>query len=201
MAVPVIRELTAPFTADKVRELRVRDLVRLTGRIHTGRDRLHKFLFEGGESPVELRDGAIYHCGPVVLRRDSHWVIQASGPTTSAREESYMPALIAKFGLRLIIGKGGMGPETVRACSRFGCVYLEAVGGAAQVLNEHVTQVVDVRFFREFGSTEAMWELDVKDFPAIVSIDTRGNSLHRRVQAASRRMLARILRDAPPFGG
>ncbi|MEI6970860.1 MAG: FumA C-terminus/TtdB family hydratase beta subunit [bacterium] len=195
----MMTKITGPFTVDKLRDLKIGEKVSITGRILSGRDKLHKHLFEGGASPVSLKDGGIYHCGPVVVRDDGKWLVKASGPTTSIREEAYMSAIIQKHGVRVIIGKGGMGPATAKACARFGCVYLEAVGGTAQVLNQRIQKIGNVYFLREFGTTEAMWELDVVDFPAIVAIDARGRSLHKRIQSSSKRILKKILKHSPRF--
>ena len=128
--------LTAPFTEEKIRALKVGDQVAISGVLYTGRDAVHKYLHEGGALPagVSLRDGILYHCGPVVIK-DEHgaWKCVAAGPTTSAREEPYQGALIKQFGIRGVIGKGGMGERTLKACQEGGCVYLHAIGGAAQV--------------------------------------------------------------------
>ena len=190
-----------PFTAEKIRALKLGERVSLNGRIVTGRDRVHKFLAEGGKCPADLKNGALYHCGPSVVRRDSTWVITAAGPTTSMREEPYMPGIIEQCRLRVIIGKGGMGPKTRKACAKFGCVYLEAVGGAAQVLNESIERVTEVHFKKEFGIAEAIWELEVKDFPAIVAIDALGKGIHEKVQRSSKRVLRQLLKNGRPFKG
>jgi tartrate/fumarate subfamily iron-sulfur-dependent hydro-lyase beta chain len=188
--------LTTPIAEKQVRALRVGDAVLISGTVFTGRDALHKFLHSGGALPpeVNLRDGIIYHCGPVVLKDDQdQWKVVAAGPTTSAREEPYQGHIIKEFGLRAVIGKGGMGDRTQAACQEYGCVYLHAVGGAAQVLAERITRVRNVHFLKEFGSPEAMWELEVSQFPAVVTIDANGNSLHQNVLKASQAELARRL--------
>jgi fumarate hydratase class I len=188
--------LEGPFTEEKMRALRVGDEVSLHGVVYTGRDAVHKYLHEGGELPpgVSLRDGIIYHCGPVVLRDASgEWKVTAAGPTTSSREEPYQADIIQRFGVRGIIGKGGMGDRTLDACRQYGCVYLHAVGGAAQVLAERIRRVRNVFFLEKFGSPEAIWELEVQDFPAVVTMDSHGRSLHRDVLAASEAELARRL--------
>lgn len=190
-----------PFAASKVRALKLGQSVRLTGKVYTGRDRLHKHLYEGGDCPVILKDSAVFHCGPVILRENGEWICRAVGPTTSARHEPYMPALIEKHGVRLVIGKGGMGPGTQKACQKFGCAYLQAVGGAAQVLCDSVKRVSGVHFRREFGNTEAMWELEVVDLPAIVTMDARGRSLHRKVRLSSKRILGKLLKNGRSFKG
>ncbi len=187
-------ELIHPFTEAQVRPLAIGAAVTLTGMLYTGRDRLHKFLYEGGVPPVELRDGAIYHCGPVVVQDDGGaWRVVAAGPTTSIREEPYMAGIIERYGVRVVIGKGGMGPATREACRRCGCVYLQAVGGAAVSLARRIEQVRAVHFLEEFGATEAMWTLAVKGFEAVVAIDTHGRSLYDDVATASRRELERLL--------
>jgi len=180
--------LAAPFTEEKIRALKVGDEVGLTGIIFTGRDAVHKYLHEGGALPtkVKLRDGILYHCGPVVLKDErGQWRVTAAGPTTSIREEPYQGEIIGKFGIRAVIGKGGMGEKTLAACKQFGCVYLHAIGGAAQVLAECIKGVRGVYFAEEFGAPEAIWELEVENFPAVVTMDANGNSLHRDVMAAS----------------
>ena len=178
--------LEAPFTEAKIRALHVGDLVEITGVIFTGRDAVHKYLHDGGKPPVDLRDSIIYHCGPVVLKEaDGSWKVTAAGPTTSIREEPYQADIIRDHGLRGVIGKGGMGEKTLAACKEHGCVYLHAIGGAAQVLAECVVRVRNVSLLEKFGSPEAIWELEVRDFPAVVTMDSHGCSLHREVFAAS----------------
>ena len=180
--------LAAPFTDEKIRALKVGDEVGITGVVFTGRDAVHKFLHEGGELPpeVKLRDGILYHCGPVVMKdQQGNWKVTAAGPTTSIREEPYQADIIQKFGVRGVIGKGGMGEKTLAACQQFGCVYLHAIGGAAQVLAECIQTVRGVYLMEQFGAPEAIWELEVRDFPAVVTMDAQGNSLHREIFRAS----------------
>ncbi|MFZ4695047.1 MAG: FumA C-terminus/TtdB family hydratase beta subunit, partial [Verrucomicrobiia bacterium] len=188
-------KLEVPFTEEKVRALKVGDAVEISGMIHTGRDAFHKYLHDGGALPagISLQDGVLYHCGPVVLREKEQWRVVAAGPTTSIREEPYQHEVIRKFGLRGVIGKGGMGEKTLAACKECGCVYLHAIGGAAQVLAECVTEVPDVHFMKEFGAPEAMWSFRVVNFPAVVTMDSHGNSLHRDVMSQSKAMLDKIL--------
>jgi fumarate hydratase subunit beta len=185
-------KLTFPFTEEKIRALKVGDEVLISGVIHTGRDAVHKHLHEGGQLPpgVSLRDGILYHCGPVVMKQeDGSWKATAAGPTTSIREEPYQWQVIRDFGLRGIIGKGGMGEKTLAACKEHGCVYLHAVGGAAQVLAERIKKVRNVYMMETFGAPEAIWEFEVEDFPAVVTIDAHGNSLHKDVFEQSRAAL------------
>lgn len=166
----------------------------LSGRIYTGRDRLHKFLAEGGPAPVSLKNGAIYHCGPVVIRESGKWFVRAAGPTTSIREEPYMATIIKRHGVTVIIGKGGMGEATRQTGRRYGCVYLHAVGGAAQVLADTVKNVGGVHFRDTFGPTEALWELDVVAFPCLVTMDARGRSLHAMVVKRSEARINKEIR-------
>jgi fumarate hydratase class I len=189
-------QLVSPFTEKAIRLLKVGDEVEISGVIFTGRDALHRYLHGGGQLPpqVNLRNSILYHCGPVVLKDEKgQWHVLAAGPTTSAREEPYQARIIRDFGLRGIIGKGGMGQQTLQACEKHGCVYLHAVGGAAQVLAECVKRVRSVHFLEEFGSPEAVWELQVARFPAVVTMDTHGHSLHREVLIASRAELTKRL--------
>jgi fumarate hydratase class I len=188
--------LTFPFTEAQVRALKVGDEVSISGIVFTGRDAVHKYLHEGGALPpgVSLRDGIIYHCGPVMMKQpDGSDKCTAAGPTTSIREEPYQWQIIRDFGVRGVIGKGGMGDKTLAACKEHGCVYLHAIGGAAQVLAECVKKVRNVYFAEEFGSPEAIWELEIENFPAVVTIDSHGNSLHKEVLAASSVALAERL--------
>jgi tartrate/fumarate subfamily iron-sulfur-dependent hydro-lyase beta chain len=188
--------LTAPFTEEKIRALKVGDEVLISGVMFTGRDAVHKYLHEGGALPpeVKLRDGLLYHCGPVVIKDEQgNWKATAAGPTTSIREEPYQAEIIETFGIRGVIGKGGMGEKTLAACQKFGCVYLHAIGGAAQVLGECIKRVRGVYFMEEFGAPEAIWDFEVQDFPAVVTMDSHGRSLHREVFAASQAELAKRL--------
>ena len=185
--------LNYPFTQEQVRVLKVGDQVSISGVVFTGRDAVHKYLHEGGELPpgVNLRNGIIYHCGPVVLKDEQgNWKVTAAGPTTSIREEPYQADIIQKFGVTGVIGKGGLGDKTLAACKAYGCVYLHAIGGAAQVLAECVKRVRNVYFLEKFGSPEAIWELEVENFPAVVTMDSHGNSLHKEVFSASQAALA-----------
>jgi tartrate/fumarate subfamily iron-sulfur-dependent hydro-lyase beta chain len=184
--------LQAPFTEDKIRALKVGDMVEITGTIFTGRDAVHKYLHDGGASPVDLADGIIYHCGPVLVRENGAWVVKAAGPTTSIREEPYQGDLIRRYRLRGVIGKGGMGPKTLAACRETGAVYLHAIGGAAQVLAERVVAVEGVHLMEKFGSPEAIWVFRVDRFPAVVTMDAHGNSLHAKVLAESEAALQRV---------
>ncbi|MBO9600189.1 MAG: fumarate hydratase [Cohnella sp.] len=182
--------LQMPLTEEDVRSLKVGDVVILNGEMHTGRDALHKHLMDH-DAPIDLNGGVIYHCGPVMLKDDAGWHVKAAGPTTSIREEPYQGDIMRKFGIRAVIGKGGMGPKTLKALQEHGGVYLNAVGGAAQYYAECIKKVNGVDFM-EFGIPEAMWHLQVEGFAAIVTMDAHGNSLHADVDKDSKEKLAQF---------
>ena len=188
--------LTTPVAEAAIRSLKVGDEVTVTGKLFTGRDAVHKYLHEGGQLPagVSLNGGILYHCGPVIIKDEQgNWKCVAAGPTTSIREEPYQWQVIRDLGLRGVIGKGGMGDKTLEACRKHGCVYLHAVGGAAQVLAQCIQRVPNVYFLEKFGAPEAIWEFDVAAFPAIVTIDAHGNSLHKEIFASSQAELAKYV--------
>ena len=200
--------LTVPIDEADVRSLHIGDQVLLTGVIFTGRDAAHKYMIENfiqgacppAEKPVYellhrgLAGSVIYHCGPVVRKReDGQYQFVAAGPTTSIREEPYQAAVIRHFDLRGVIGKGGMGAKTLAACHEFGAVYLHAIGGAATLIAETVKEVLGVHKL-EFGVPEAFWQIRVEDFPCVVTMDAHGQSLHAQVAADSKRRLAELLK-------
>lgn len=184
-----MKKLVYPFVEKSVRALKAGDAVSITGRIYTGRDKFHKFFADGGRLPVDFRDGALYHCGPVCIRDGEGWKVVSAGPTTSVRENPYEPEFIAKSGVRLIIGKGGMDAATLAAMKRSGCVYVQAVGGAGALYAAAVKRVSGVSLLKEFGAAEAVWHLDVADFRGVVAMDAHGRSLFEEVRAASERKL------------
>jgi fumarate hydratase subunit beta len=189
-------ELNLPADEAAIRELTVGDYVELTGRMITGRDAAHKWLLESFREEVApfLRGTTIYQCGPVVRKNDDgSYDFVAAGPTTSIREEPYEADVIRQYGLRGVIGKGGMGPKTLDALGRYGAVYLHAVGGAAQVLAAAVKRVERVFMLEEFGVPEAMWVIDVERFPVMVTMDSHGGTLHEEVERESRERLSRLL--------
>jgi fumarate hydratase class I len=189
-------QITTPVSEATIRALKVGEEVAISGTLFTGRDAVHKYLHEGGKLPdgVNLREGILYHCGPVIIKdAQGNWKCTAAGPTTSIREEPYQGQVIHDLGLRGVIGKGGMGDRTLEACKQYGCAYLHAVGGAAQVLAERILKVRNVFMLEKFGAPEAIWEFEVKDFPAVVTMDANGNSMHRQVFAASQAELEKYL--------
>jgi fumarate hydratase class I len=186
-------KLTYPFDEKTVRSLRAGDTVSITGRIYTGRDKFHKFYRENPRAvEVDLKDGALYHCGPVVVEDDGGYRVAAAGPTTSVRENPYEPFVIADSGVRLIIGKGGMDGETLAAMRKYGAVYIQAVGGAAAISAAAVKKVAGVSHLAEFGAAEAVWHFDVEDFTGVVAMDSHGKSLFDEVRENSRRRLKEL---------
>ena len=183
--------LTTPLSEGDVRGLKAGDVVLLSGVVNTARDAVHKYLFDGGQLD-SIRDSVIYHCGPVVVKQDGTHRVVAAGPTTSIREEPYQAEIIRRFGIKAVMGKGGMGEQTRQACQQHGCVYLHGIGGAAQVYAQCVEKVLSVSL-EEFGSPEAVWQLQVQNLPAVVTIDSHGRSLHQEVTQRSRELLAAVL--------
>lgn len=202
--------INLPVSREVIAGLKVGDLVSLTGILVTARDAAHKYLIENyvdGPTPAAekalgeklyplLSDGVIYHCGPVVNQDDSgKWHIVAAGPTTSIREEPYQGPIIEHFGIRAVIGKGGMADKTLAACQKSGAVYLHAVGGAASLLAASIKEVVDVFKIDEFGLPEAFWVLRVEDFQAVVTMDSHGESLHKDIAARSTSILDGLIKE------
>ena len=179
--------LAAPITDEQIRSLGVGDVVMVSGRVYTGRDAVHAYLMKH-DPPVDLHGAVLYHCGPVVVQQDGRWKVTAAGPTTSIREEPYQADIIRRYGVRAVIGKGGMGAKTLDALKDSGAVYLNAIGGAAQFYARCIERADDVSLM-EFGTPEAMWHLWVRDFPAIVTMDAHLNSLHKDVETESGKQL------------
>ena len=202
-------DLTIPVSNEEIEKLRVGDQVRLTGVMVTARDAAHKYMIEtfirrDGPIPEDerethadlmgwLKGSFIYHCGPVVRQDETgRWHFVAAGPTTSIREEPYQAEVIKHFGLKGVIGKGGMGPKTLQACQDYKAVYLHAVGGAASLIADSVKEVVAVEKL-EFGVPEAFWVIRVENFPAVVTMDSHDNSVHAEVEANSKAKLEQLL--------
>ncbi len=211
-----MKTLTLPLRPEDVRDLSVGDPVALSGVLVTARDAAHKWMVdtlirktrrpEGDDQACAaalrplLDGGAIYHCGPVVAGLDSgEYRFVAAGPTTSSREEPYQADVMAHFRARAVIGKGGMGARTLAACASVPFVYLHAIGGAATLIARTVTRVVAVHKL-DFGVPEAMWVIEVKDFPAVVTMDAHGSSLHRDIESRSAQALIRLIGLEPGAG-
>ena len=204
-----MKTLQIPIDDEQIRELRVGEPVLLSGVMVTGRDAAHKWMVETfirntrqpGEGDLEayeqlkrlLDGGLIYHCGPVVSGLDTkEYRFVAAGPTTSIREEPYQAEVMKHFNLKGVIGKGGMGARTLKGCEETPGVYFHAIGGAASFIAQSVVKVLGVHKL-EFGVPEAMWVIEVRDFPAVVTMDAHGGSQHSAVEEGSRAVLVDLL--------
>ncbi len=204
-----MRSINIPISDDIIRSLKVGEPVALSGVMMTGRDAVHKWMIDtfikGTRQPQGddlqvyqaikplLAGGIIYHCGPVVSGLDSKdYRFVAAGPTTSIREEPYQGDVMKHFNIKGVIGKGGMGPKTLASCQQVPGVYLHAVGGAASLIAQSVTKVLEV-YKLDFGVPEAMWVIEVKDFPAVVTMDAHGNSQHAVIANRSHAALEELL--------
>jgi fumarate hydratase subunit beta len=181
-----MKTLTIPLSEDEIRGLKLGEIVYLTGEFYTARDEAHmtalEYAEEGKDLPVDFKDKAVFHCGPIMRKTDGVWELVAAGPTTSTRMNTLEPEFIEKFGPRAIIGKGGMGKDTSKAMEKFGCVYLAITGGAAVLAAKGIEKVKGVEWF-ELGMPEALWILEGKNFgPLIVAMDTHGNNLFGNVE-------------------
>jgi fumarate hydratase subunit beta len=183
-------KLRTPLSEKQARDLRLGADLTLDGIIYTGRDEMHmralEYAHEGRKLPYDLKGGAVFHTGPIMRKDQGKWKILAAGPTTSSRMNTMEPEFIEHFGVRAIIGKGGMSKPTVEAMQRFGCVYLAFTGGAAVLAAEGISDVKGAEWL-DLGMPEAMWALEAKGFgPLTVAIDAHGNSLYanldRKVQ-------------------
>lgn len=188
-------KINLPTDEKTIRSLHIGDEVLLTGTIVTARDEGHKYMVS--ENPKDLKPllegGVIYHCGPIVRQVKGKWEMVVAGPTTSIREEPFEGDVIRMFGVRGIIGKGGMGKKTLEACHEYGAVYLHATGGAAAKIAETMEEVLEVRNL-EFGTPEAFWVIRVKEFPCTVTMDSHGKSLHEIVERESKKELVKLLK-------
>lgn len=204
-----MRAITMPISDETILELKVGEPVTLSGIMVTGRDAAHKWMVEtfirktrqpqGDDLQVYeelkklLNGSVIYHCGPVVAGLDAkEYKFIAAGPTTSTREEPYQADVMKHFNLKGVIGKGGMGAKTLKGCQETPAVYFHAIGGAASFLAQTVTQVRGV-FKMEFGVPEAMWVIEVKDFPVVVTMDAHGGSQHAAIEESSKKVLGELL--------
>jgi fumarate hydratase class I len=204
-----MREITIPISDDTIRSLKVGEPVALTGVMVTGRDTVHKWMIEtfirktrepqGDDLQVYeslkplLKCGVIYHCGPVVSGMDTkEYKFVAAGPTTSIREEPYQADVMKHFDIKGVIGKGGMGARTLKGCQEGPFVYYHAIGGAATFIAQSVTKVLGV-YKLDFGVPEAIWVIEVKDLPVVVTMDAHGQSLHEVVEKESGKVLAKLL--------
>jgi len=201
MLINLERYLKTPISEAEIRELKVGDLVYVTGTIITARDEAHLKALElheqGLEPPVSFTGRGVFHCGPIMKKDESgKWRVIAAGPTTSARMEIFEDKFIAAFKPAIIIGKGGMGERTSKACQQHGCVYGAFTGGAALLAARGVTAVEDVFWLEELGMPECLWVYKVENFgPMIITIDTHGNNLTSDVTRKVNQNRDRILKE------
>jgi len=188
-------KINLPVSEADIRKLKVGDEVSLNGIMLTGRDSAHTWLLEETQGDVKelLKGSVIYHCGPVVKKENDEWKFVAAGPTTSIREEPYQGPVIKEYGIRGVMGKGGMGEKTLKALGENGSVYLHAVGGAATLQGQAVKKVHGVIKLEEFGVPEALWIIEVEDFQAVVTMDSHGNSIHKEIKAASDKVANKLI--------
>ncbi|MFA5049872.1 MAG: FumA C-terminus/TtdB family hydratase beta subunit [Candidatus Micrarchaeia archaeon] len=190
-----IINLNTPISENEIKKLKIGDFIFLNGEIVSARDRAHLYLTqEKRDLPFSLEGGVIYHLGPIVKKEKNEWKIISAGPTTSMREEPYEHDLIKNYGIRIIIGKGGMGGKTLEALRDFKAVYLSAIGGAGAYLSNCIKKVENVYMLEEFGIPEAMWKIRVENFPAIVTMDCHKNSLHEEIRLKSSKILGELIR-------
>ena len=193
-----MNELRLPLSEQEIRRLRAGTWFSLSGTLITARDSAHQFLCR--QDPPEfrelLRNAFIYHCGPIATRRGEGWSWVAAGPTTSSRMEPYTPALIERYQIKGIIGKGGMGAGTQQACRKFGCVYCQAPGGCAALLARRVVRVEGVYKLEEFGIPEAVWVVQVEKFPLLVTMDSHGNNLYQQIKQESQKQQLKLQESA-----
>lgn len=187
---------TTPITKEDVQKLRIGDVIYVSGTVFTARDEAHERALEMAEKgepmPIDFEGLGVYHCGPVVRKVGEQWEIVAAGPTTSTRMDIFEDEFIKTFGVNLIIGKGGMGPRTVKAMEEYKAVYTAFVGGAAVVAAKGITRVKEVHWL-DLGTPECLWVLEVDKFgPLIVGIDTYGDSLFQNVADEAQKRLPQI---------
>jgi tartrate/fumarate subfamily iron-sulfur-dependent hydro-lyase beta chain len=190
-------KIKLPLSAEAARALRAGDLVEISGSMVTGRDRIHKYLAENRPPqraiPFSLAGTILYHCGPVMKKLDHGYRVIAAGPTTSMRVEMYEAEIIRGYGIRGVMGKGGMGEKTRQALAESSCVYLHTIGGAAVYLADRIKKTHGAWMLEEFGPTEAMWLFEVEDFPAMVTMDCHGGDLHREIEKKSKEKFAELI--------
>lgn len=200
--------LKTPLRDEDVEQLKLGDIVYLSGTVFTARDEAHAKILEliekGEPLPMDFRGLALYHCGPVVRKKNGEYEIVAAGPTTSMRMESVEAEFIEKTGVKMVIGKGGMGPKTAEAMKKHKAVYATFTGGAAVLAAAAVKKVKNVYWLEELGIPEAVWVLEVEEFgPLVVTIDTTGRNYYDEKLTAAREkaekeIIPRLLEEKIP---
>ncbi len=201
--------LKTPITEEDILKVKAGDVVLLSGTGVTSRDMAHKYMVETlieGKEPLSpedqriyeelkktLKDGFVYHSGPIVRQQDNQWKFISSGPTTSIRTEIYQHKVIKAFGVRVVIGKGGMGSLTLDACKKYRAIYLHGIGGAGVLNAEAVVDIIDVFKKEEFGLPEAIWKIHLENFTGIVTMDAYGNSIHEMISEEVKKNFEKLL--------
>ena len=175
--------LKIPIGKDDIKKLKVGDIVYVSGVVFTARDEAHHMILEKEEIPFRPSEMALYHCGPLMKQENGKWRVVSAGPTTSSRMELFEDKLIEKFGINLIVGKGGMGARTQKALQKYICVYTSYTGGAGALAADKVEKVEDVYWLDKLGMPEAVWIFRVKEFgPLVVAMDSHGDSIYRSIK-------------------
>ncbi|MCK4527189.1 fumarate hydratase C-terminal domain-containing protein [candidate division WOR-3 bacterium] len=193
-------KLNTPFDKKDIQNLKVGDTVYISGKMFTARDECHLKMLElhkeGKDIPFKPEDMALFHCGPVVQKKNDEWRIVSAGPTTSIRMEIFEDEFLKTFKCRMIIGKGGMADRTLKALEEVGAVYVHYTGGAGALAAMAIKKVEDVYWLDELGIPEAAWILDVCEFgPLTVTIDAHGNSLYNELGKEIQKNLEKIHRE------
>ena len=175
-----LRSLSTPLKLKDIERLKAGDLIKITGEIFTARDQVYAQVLRGKTPPADMRNGVVYHCGPLVEKKGLKYEILSAGPTTSSRLDPMQVAFVRRTGVRAIIGKGGVEEEVAEGLRKAGCIYLAFTGGAGVLAALKIQQVRGV-YWKDFGEAEAFWILNVKDFgPLVVAIDLHGKNLYRK---------------------
>jgi len=187
--------LQTPIDDETAAKLKAGDIIYLSGTVFTARDEAHMELLEHGEPEgLDTTGLGLYHCGPVMRQVDGEWQVVAAGPTTSFRMETLEPRFLDMFGVKVIIGKGGMGHATLESLRKHNVVYASFTGGAGALAARGLGRVVDVHYLEELGMPEAVWVFEAVNFgPLVVSMDAHGNSLYADVDAETKENLKTIL--------
>ncbi|HIJ60397.1 MAG TPA: fumarate hydrolyase [Nitrospirae bacterium] len=181
--------LNTPLNTEDILSLKLGEMVFINGIIFTGRYKVHRYLANEkppiSSMPFDLQGGVIYHCGPLLKKHDDNYSVLSAGPSTSSRVDLYQPEVIRTYNIKAIIGKGGMGINTIKAMQECKCIYLNTISGSAVYLANRIKKVIGGYKIDEFSDIEAMWAFEVEDFPAVLTIDTQGNTLHKNIKNLS----------------
>jgi fumarate hydratase subunit beta len=193
----VVFKFKTPISEEDVRKLKVNDVLYVSGTMVTARDEAHKKALklyrEGKKLPFDLEGLVVFHCGPIMEKKDEKWGVVAAGPTTSTRMDQFEDEFIQAFKVRVVIGKGGMGKKTTEAMQKYGVVYGAFTGGAAILAAKAVKNVRTVEWLQELGMPEALWVFEVEEFgPLTIAIDSHGNNLFEEVKKKTEENLTKI---------